>query len=645
MREWFALSELAGLPGLPGTVQGLNGLAEVGGWRGTSLARKRSGRGGGWEYHYSLLPAEAATILLARVNDANDAPAMAGMELTPELKLWGEFDALGEPAKKEGARRLRIVRQVDALRRGGTAAQAAVALVAAEAEIATSTLWNWLRLTDGLAADHWLAALAPRRLGRTATADCDDRAWQFLSTDYLRAERPAFAACWRRMVEAAAAHGWSPIPSAKTLQRRLEKEYPRGAMTLARHGRDAAKALYPAQRRDRSQLAALQAVNADGHRFDVFVRWEDGTIGRPIMLAIQDLYSGVVVGHHIDRTENKNSVRLAFAAMVTRYGIPEVAVFDNGRAFASKWITGRQVNRFRFTIRDEEPAGILTQLGIEVRWTQPYSGQSKPIERAFRDLCEEIAKHPAVAGAYVGNRPDAKPENYGSRAVPIAEFRALVARELARHNAREGRAGGNCAGRSFDQTLADGMTSALVRRATPQQRRMLLLAAEAVPTDRRNGEIRFEGNRYWSPALVDHAGSRVVLRLDPDALHEPMAVYGLDGRFICEAECIEDVGFADIDAARRHAANRNAWLKLQRELAAVESRLTIDEVAALMPAPPAPPVTEPSIVKLVVNGAPRIEQPATDGAASAENFARGLDRIFGNAGNVLPFPNEEGGRG
>ncbi|MGG2352518.1 transposase domain-containing protein, partial [Salmonella enterica] len=78
--------------------------------------------------------------------------------------------------------------------------------------------------------------------------------------------------------------------------------------------------------------------------------------------------------------------------------------------------------RFRFKIREEEPTGLLTSLGIGVHWAIPFHGQSKPIERAWLDLTDRIARHPFVAGAYTGRNPTKKPENYGSRVIPWAEF-------------------------------------------------------------------------------------------------------------------------------------------------------------------------------------------------------------------------------
>src|SRR5262249_15809448 len=155
-----------------------------------------------------------------------------------------------------------------------------------------------------------------------------------------RPEQPSFEACHRRLLDAAAKENWSPIPSAKTLKRRMEREIARGARTLARNGADAARRVFPHQTRDRSVFTALQPANADGHRFDVFVRWPDGTVARPVMVAIQDLYSGLIVGHRLAATESWTAVRHAFADVVESFGIPEQCWLDNGRAFASKWMAG-----------------------------------------------------------------------------------------------------------------------------------------------------------------------------------------------------------------------------------------------------------------------------------------------------------------
>ncbi len=642
-QKWLTVADLIALQcqALPTDARALGRYIERHGWR-EDADRARfvasRGRGGGtWQYHYSLLPSEAQAKWVAR-QWQNEATTTAH-------EAWRSYAALPEKARKKAAERLAVVAQVADLQAGGMQASLAVGLVSTRAKVAASTIWNWLRLVEGLPRPDWEPALAPRHVGRTATTPCHPQAWDFLCADYLRPEQPSFVACYRRLTDAAAVHGWTPIPAEKTLRRRIEREVPRGARTIARQGRDLAQAIFPHQTRDRSAYAAMEAVNADGHRFDVFVRWPDGEIGRPMMVAIQDLHSGMIVGHRLDRTESWPLVRAAFADMMESFGIPEHAYLDNGRGFASKFLTGRMKTRFRFKVRPDEPEGLLTRLGVKVHWTTPYHGQAKPIERAFRDLCEEIAKHPTCAGAYTGNSPMAKPSNYASKAVPIEAFRALVASEVARHNARTGRRSRVAQGGSFADAFRSSLDApgTMVTKAAPEQLRMFLMAAEGVTCRKPTGEIHLADNRYWAEPLVELTGRKVVVRFDPQDLLRPVAVYALDGRFVCEAECIEATGFDDIEAARDHAKRRRQWLAMQRELLDLERRLSIDEVARLLPSStPQPEQVAARVVRLAATG--------TDGASpqdpheeAEENFGRAMRAIAAGGGDVLAFPGSRTG--
>ena len=370
--------------------------------------------------------------------------------------------------------------------------------------------------------------------------------------------------------------------------------------------------MYPAQERTRGHFHALEAVNADGHKWDVFVRWPDGEIGRPLMVAFQDLYSGKLLAWRCDRSENKEATRLAFGDLVEEFGIPDHCWLDNGRAFASKWISGGTPNRYRFKVLDEEPLGLLTQLGVRVHWTTPYAGQSKPIERMFRDFATDTAKHPRFAGAYTGNNPLAKPENYRATAVPLDVFLATLGEAVAEHNARGGRRTAVCNGRSFDDAFAESYARAPIRRATGAQRRLWLLAAQAVGTSRRDGSITLLDNRFWAPFLSEIRGSRVSVRFDPGCLQADLHVYALDGRYLGAAPCIEAVGFDDIAKAQAHARARNAWMRAQRTMLDAERRLSISDVAAMLPAPATPPpAPETKVVRLVTGNLALAARPDT----------------------------------
>lgn len=632
MTDWLSAAEIADrrLPGLPRSCAGVRGRARLEGWQQgdpyptdpDGKWRRRTGGGGGIEFHVSLLPAKARALLAAAADDPERAVR------TQRDGAWAAWEHLSEARRTEARERLAVIEEVEALVQAGELVDGAVAVAASRHRLGRRTVYRWRSGLRGVDRADWLAHLADQRTDAPATAEIDQAAWDYLRADWLRLEQPTLQSCYRRLQAVAANAGWH-VPGYKAVARRIDREISVPVQVLARQGTEALKRLYPAQERDRSMFHALEAVNADGHKWDVFVRWPDGEIGRPVMAAFQDLYSGKILSWRIDRSENKETVRLAIGDMVERYGIPDHCWLDNGRAFASKWMTGGTATRYRFRIREEDPLGLLPQLGVHVHWTEPYHGQSKPIERAFRDFCDAIAKHPAFAGAYVGNTPLAKPENYGSRAVPIETFAAVVGDGIAEHNARTGRRSAMCGGvQSFDQVFKASYATAPIRRASEAQRRLWLLAAEGVRADSQTGEIRLAGNRYWSEQLLAVRGERVVVRFDPQRLHAAVWVERLDGRLVGQVACVERTGFADQGAAQQHARDRKSWQRTQAEALALERKLSIDEVALLQPRPAQ---EEMPPAKVVRPFRPRGAQgPGEQPRAADERmdaFARGVARM------------------
>jgi len=330
------------------------------------------------------------------------------------------------------------------------------------------------------------------------------------------------------------------VPSYDAVARRV-KRLPHDLVVLAREGREVFYRLFPAMRRSVAHLSALEWVNADGHKFDVFVRLperfqdvEKSRIVRPHLIAVQDVYSRKILAWRLSPTLNALSVQLCFADVIERYGLFEHALMDNGREFGAKAVTGGVPWRYRFKVIEGEPLGMLPMLGIHVHWATPFHGQAKPIERAFRDLCEAIAKDPRCAGAYTGNRPDAKPENYGSKAMDWEAFEQVVAEGIARHNATTGRRTETAQRRSFDETFAASYSKRVVRKLAPSQRALLLLASEPVKVSRQN-DFGLCGNRYGVDPTWGLAGQRIIARFDPDDLTKPPVVCLLDGTVVGEA--------------------------------------------------------------------------------------------------------------
>lgn len=648
MKEFFTIAELAAanLPDLPRAEKSLDNFARAK-WRGNAaLARTAPGKTKPiWEYHYSLLPRAAQTRLLI-IHDAPTNDGDAAVEMR-KARLWAKYQGLSHEHKATCEHRLNVLCHVDQLLAVHVTTETAAIITAKKFDVSVRTLYNWLELVKGIDREDWLAALAPSFKTEGARADCDQRAWEYLKSDFLRPEGPAFSECYRRMVVAARKNDWAPIAAERALRRRLDVEVTKAVQTLAREGKEAAKKLFPAQRRIRQHLHAMQMVNMDGHKLDVFVKvpWSEKPL-RMFLLGIQDLYSGKIVGWRLSDSENKETVRLVIGDMVENFGIPDEMFLDNGRAFASKWISGGVSNRFRFKVRDEDPQGLLVTLGVELHWTTPYSGQSKPIERAWRDLAEKISRHPFCSGAYVGNKPDAKPENYGQRAIPLDGFRAHVAAQISAHNAQAGRTGGDCNGRSFDQTFADSMaqSTTIVRWPTTAQKALWLLASEILRAKKGSGEIHFQGNRYWSRELNQFAGKKITVRFDPDNLHQPIKVYDLENALICEAECIEDAGFNDQEAARLHARKRRDYAKAiaaERDAHAALSASQLSDLyykGDLAEPAPAPEPIRPRVTRLVTTAAVAFKPaPAMSEDEMEDTFSKALARVSAGAA-IIEFP-------
>jgi hypothetical protein len=619
---WWAPKELAqaGLPDVPGTKQGVNALADRANWRGDKArARRRAGRGGGWEYHWTLLPLAAQKRLLAEA-----LPAQGDAPVKVREDVWAWFDAQPQKVKDTAKVRLDAIQSVEALERAGNTRFLAVSEIARDIGKSDRTIWNWFGMIEGVATEDRLAYLAPRHRAAqrsSAPADCDEGFWDVIKADYLRPEAPSFSSVYRRAIRIAGEKGWAVL-SERTMQRRMDVDVSKPMQLLARKGMDALKRLYPAQTRDKSDMHALEYVNADYHKFDVFVKWPraDGNgveIIRPQMCAFQDIYSGRILCWRLDRNPNKSSVALTLGELVEQWGIPQHVVLDNGREFANKYLTGQTPHRHRFKVKEDDIPGLLTVLGCEIHWAKPYSGQSKPIERAFRDMCDDIAKDPRLAGAYTGNTPLAHPENYGSRAVDYEVFLDVVADGIAEHNARRGRRAENCHGRSFIETFDASYANAPIRKATAAQRRLWLMGAEGIKAAP-NGEIRFEGNRYWDHWMVALAGKKVVVRFDPADLHAGLHVYELSGEYLGYAQCLEKTGFGDVEGARSHERERRRFMKLEKErlnaiqnMNVVELAKHLDEVSGDAPVKPEATVVRPVFEKtrlIQTNSSPQLEE-------------------------------------
>jgi putative transposase len=600
---WWTADEIAAaaLPDMPATKRGVNARAEDEGWRAQgAFARRRAGKGGGWEYHWRLFPSRAQRkLLLAAAAPAPKAPR-------DRDEVWAWFEGLPDEVRGKAAERLRIVQEVEAMV-PVLGKHLAVRQIAATHGVGASTIWTWLGAIEGVRPDDRLPHLAPRHRAQAAKpklAECSPEFWDTLKSDYLRLAKPPFTDCHRRAVRIAAQNGWSTIPE-RTARRRLDREVSHVTQVARREGPEALKRLYQPQVRDKTALHAMQVVNADFHKWDNLVLWPGiEKPVRPQMVAFQDIFSGRILSFRFDLSANSTAVLLAAGDMIEAWGIPEHVLFDNGREFGAEKVTGGAATRYRFTVKDDDIPGLFTSLGCEIHWATPYSGQSKPIERAFRDMCQSIAKDPRFDGAYTGNRPDAKPEDYGSRAIPLEEFVRVVTEGIQEHNTRAGRRSEVAFGRSFAEVFDESYAIAPIRKATEAQRRLWLMGAEGVAAGARNGAIKFERNVFWDHWMTEIAGDRVVIRFDADDYMAGLHVYALSGAYLGHAPMLEATGFRDQAESTIFNKARRAFVKAAKAAAAAEVVYTAAQLGSLLDGAAPEPGVKPDakVVKPVFGG-------------------------------------------
>lgn len=600
MKDWYTSAELKGLTGIPSSIQGVINKANREGWE----SRQRKGKGGGKEYSINSLP-QATQLQLARNNKQTvAAPVIEGtlMPAVPSEVLWQRYEKATDKAKTEAKKRLNALKYGLMLAANGLSKRDAWAKAGVEHNTSKTRLYEWQKLVNGYPESDWLPLLLSKRGGAPKRIEIPDTAWAMFKADYLRPEKPTAFDSYRRVELAASEYGWQ-LPSLKTFERRI-KEIPLTQRVLLREGEFALMRLYPHQERTVQGMHAMEWINGDGYKHNVFVRWPDGQVERPKTWFWQDVYSRKILAFRVDVTENTDMLRLSIGDVFEHWGIPDHVTIDNTRAAANKYLTGGVLNRYRFKIKEDDPAGILTNLGVHVHWTSVLNGkghgQAKPVERAFGvgGLGEWVDKDPAFAGAYTGENPMAKPDNYGEKAVPVNQFIQVLTDRITSWNARTGRRTEMCEGvKSFDEAFKESYEVSAIQQATQEQRRLWLLAAEAIKVQN-DGSFTLaagkhtgvERNRYFHNALHEYIGKRVVARFDPLDLHANAYVYTLDGVFICHADCINPVAFGDTETAREHNRARTQFIKANKVAAKAEHTMNTLEVSKLIPSGDSPEI-------------------------------------------------------
>ncbi|WP_312836818.1 transposase [Pantoea sp.] len=462
---FVTVNELMGLPGLPGTLQGLRFTLNKRAAGLPEMVRRRAGTKA-YEYHIDCLPEAAQDIVRARVarqllqrsagTSVSGGAAKSGLvtraggeKVQQVLGLYRKCPALLDKGlrsltmnqKAVGDARMVLVQEVLRLmsksQDGGLnmTRRQAIAFISASsregtlpdhvqraagianarkgstrAGISAPTLQRWL--SCWMAADtvgERMALLAP---GKVCKKEVFQYSWM---PDFLRfwrdTNQPSVTMAYERFE-----HWWqsehagneimlSMLPKVDTVRYALDKlpaaERERGRVTGSEY-----KKYLPFVRRDWSALPVNGVWVGDGHGMKMeVINPVTGKPFKPEITLVIDARTRVVVGWSLAMSESQIAVGDAIRHGISQYGLPLMYYSDNG---------GGEKNR----VFDAEITGIFSRLGIEHPTGIPGNPQGRGI---IERLNQEIPKRAAMTfGSWVGKSGDRETQRKYRKAVDSA---------------------------------------------------------------------------------------------------------------------------------------------------------------------------------------------------------------------------------
>ncbi|MFP4182239.1 MAG: Mu transposase C-terminal domain-containing protein, partial [Thiohalospira sp.] len=546
--QWFTASELAGLPGMPGTDRGIRDW----GRRGVIQGRKRS-KGKGQEYALSSLPLETRTHLALQTDEharagAEDGRRLAMQQEAKQRQSWqagqkGLADTVAM-SDREQARvdaRVAVLNAVKRLRRVGWGSRKAVDEVVRQynegelavddevrevlgPDISVASVYRWRKKLE----QQGVASLAGsyERCGIQARIDQQEEVLRF--AEAFVGHNPDCAGPQLRKAILARFRERDDLlmPSLRAVQRWLKTYRQQNAEILTRlRNPDEWKSKY---------MAASGSASEGIERLNQV--WELDSTPGDIMLAEGRFHLVGVIDVATRRARllvTKTSCSEAIAYLTRRvlleWGVPEIAKTDNGSDYVSK-----RMQR------------VFMQLGVEQETCAPFNPWEKPhVERFFRTFQHDLVELlPSFLGHNVAERQAieervafadrlfSKGESVEATKLTAAEFQRFCDEWTDRiyHQQSHGGLGGRT-------PLEAAAAAPGTPRMIEDERALDVLLAEApgdgMRTVTKKG-IRLDHGLYDAPELGEVRGQQVHVRYD-ETDYGRIYVYH-QGEFLCVAE-------------------------------------------------------------------------------------------------------------
>lgn len=399
MKEYYTAPELADLArdnhwqGCPNSRRGWFNFIERENWAGTPLSRERQGKGGGIEYHYSLLPDRLMISLSAiAMRDAQSVKLAASKEVVKEERRALKTSSLSARQRAVMEARAAVLIAIDNVRikDGSSRKQAITSFLndpashdfsntvlatandkrSGNCKISERTVFRWFSFRE-----KGLGALAPN----TSKPSGRVPEWfpKFMRF-YAQPHKPTITEALEKFTDELEP-GAKP-PSYDQCKRLIAKM---GNVDKhkGREGPLTFKSRLAYVMRTTDDMLPGIVYTADGKTFDAEIAdWDTGLPIKPEVTTIMDVATRRVVGLTVGRKENALDVVDALRRATMAHGIPAIFYTDRGAGFKNK-------------IFDETLTGFCARLSITKEHALPRNSQGRGlIERSHRTIWNKLAK-------------------------------------------------------------------------------------------------------------------------------------------------------------------------------------------------------------------------------------------------------------
>lgn len=631
LQAWLTSQEVAELSErsthnvFPTTKSAVIRFAKRHGWNTIpNLIRKRKGRGGGNEYHISLLPDTLQAFALAEshkcIETADQHTHKALEERRQKELATTDLTARQRAVMDARAAVLNIVEQRQ-IENGQSRRQAIIAFVSfmsvddglsdtiamandrakRTCTLSVRAIYNWFKLRD----EDGVAALAPHL---TRKADPLPVWFNGFLKFFARPQKPAVAQALRNYTKSLTDK--SKAPNYDQVQRalkKLDKTFEAGG-TIARHrgreGRLALKARMAYVIRSTEGLLPTSVYTADGQTFDAEITHPiHGQAFRPEVTSILDVATRKCVGWSVGLSENTIVIIDALRMACMDNGVPAIFYVDRGPGYKNDAV-------------DNEVTGFCARLGTTKLHALPQNSQAKGlIERYNGTVLVPLAKD---FDTYIGADMDREAgqkihkitrkelKEFGiSRSLPSWKvFLGAMQDAIDEYNDRpHSGINGSTPNEAWQGQVNGGFQAVSVTKAESDD-----LFRPYVKRRTRRSLVEWLKNKYFHIDLEAYHGTDVLIGYD---IHDATRVWvrALDktsegerpGKLICIAEFAGNEqryvphSYEQEAIEKRHKARKR---RLETHMAEVDAELAPAELidGSIQPVIETVPVTKPALV-------------------------------------------------